>query len=111
VSESSSIADHCSNYALSDSKEGSFRSACNHPHDQCCVQCESLKAALQQMESCFKDCSMSQEEEDDMMYSFRRAVPSINAWKVHQLLSTRDDEARTCTLDSLDENSVHVTQD
>ena len=111
VSESSSIADHCSNYGLSDSKEGSFRSACNHLHDQCCMQCESLKDALQQMESCFKGCSMSQEEEDDMMYSFREAVQSINAWKAHQLRSTRQDEARTRILDSLHENSVHVTQD
>ena len=45
------------------------------------------------------------------MYSFREAVQSINAWKAHQLRSTRQDEARTCILDSLDENSVHVTQD
>ena len=54
---------------------------------------------------------MSQEEEDDMMYSFRKEVQSINAWKAHQLRSTRQDEARTCILDTLDENSVHVTQD
>ena len=54
---------------------------------------------------------MSQEEDDDMMYSFREAVQSINAWKAHQLRNTRQDEARTCILDSLDENSVHVTQD
>jgi len=75
------------------------------------MQYESLNDALQQMESCFKGCSMSQEEEDDMMYSFRKEVQSINAWKAHQLRSTRQDEARTCILDTLDENSVHVTQD
>ena len=54
---------------------------------------------------------MSQKEEDDMMYSFRKEVQSINAWKAHQLRSTRQDGARTCILDTLDENSVHVTQD
>ena len=68
------------------------------------MQCESLNDALQQMEGCFKGCSMSQEEEDDMMYSFREAVQSINAWKARQLRSTRQDEVTTCILDSIDEN-------
>ena len=75
------------------------------------MQCESLKDALQRMESCFAECSISQEELDDLKYSFHQAVQSIESWKAHQLRSTRQDEARTCILESLDENSVHVAQD
>ena len=98
-------------YALSDIKEDPLSSACDHAHDQYCMQCESLKDALQRMESCFAECSISQEELDDLMYSFHQAVQSIESWKAHQLRSTRRDEARTCMLESLDDNSVHVTQD
>ena len=40
VAESATIADHCSTYALSDSKEDPFKSTCNHSHDKRCMQCE-----------------------------------------------------------------------
>lgn len=111
VVESANIADHCSTHALSDSKEDPFKSACSHLHDQSCMQCEILKDVLENIENCFVDCGINQEELDDLTYSCRQAVDSIKAWKAHQLRCSRQDEARTSILDNLDENSVHVTQD
>ena len=111
VAESVTIADHCSTYALSDSKEDPFKSTCNHSHDKRCMQCETLKDVLEKVENCFVDCEVSPEELDDLTYSCRQAVDSIKGWKAHQLRSCRQDEARTSILNTLDERSVHVTQD
>lgn len=111
VAESVTIADHCSMYALSDSKEDPFKSTCNHSHDKRCMQCETLKDVLEKVENCFVDCEVSPEELDDLTYSCRQAVDSIKGWKAHQLRSCRQDEARTSILNTLDERSVHVTQD
>ena len=63
--ESTNIADHCSTYALSDSKEDPFKGTCNHLHDQCCMQCEILKEVLESIENCFVDCSINGEELDN----------------------------------------------
>ena len=109
--ESTNIADHCSTYALSDSKEDPFKGTCNHLHDQCCMQCEILKEVLESIENCFVDCSINGEELDDLTYSCRQAVDCIKAWKAHHQRSCRQDEARTSILDNLHENSIHITQD
>ena len=69
VAESATIADHCSTYALSDSKEDPFKSTCNHSHDKRCMQCETLKDVLEKVENCFVDCEVSPEELDDLTYS------------------------------------------
>ena len=69
VAESATIADHCSMYALSDSKEDPFKSTCNHSHDKRCMQCETLKDVLEKVETCFVDCEVSPEELDDLTYS------------------------------------------
>ena len=111
VAESATIADHCSTYALSDSKEDPFKSTCNHSHDKRGMQCETLKDVLEKVETCFVDCEVSPEELDDLTYSCRQAVDSIKGWKAHQLRSWRQDEAGTSILNTLDERSVHVTQD
>lgn len=111
VVESSTIADHCSTYALSDSKEDLFTTLCNHAHDERCLQCEMLKDVLESTENCFVDCALNQDERDDLMYCCRQAIESIKSWKAHQLRSCRQDEARTSVLDKIDENSVHVTLD
>ena len=109
--EPTNIADHCSTYALSDSKEDPFKGTCNHSNDQYCMQCEMLKEVLENVETCFVDCDIDREELDDLTYSCCQAVECIKAWKAHQLRSCRQDEARTSILDNLHENSVHITQD
>ena len=75
------------------------------------MQCQTLKEVLEKIQNCFVNCTISQEERDDLTYSYRQAVESIKAWKLHQLRCSRQDEARTNVLDNLDQNSVHITQD
>jgi len=54
---------------------------------------------------------LTEDEWDDMQYTFRNAVQAIESWKAHQLRSLQQDKARTTALESLDESSVLITQD
>ena len=111
VAESATIADHCSMYALSDSKEDPLKSTCNHLHGKHCMQCETLKDVLEIIENCFLDCEVSPEEFGGLTYFCQQAVDSIKGSKAHQLRSCRQDAARTSILNTPDERSVHVTRD
>ena len=113
VSTHATTSDHCSSYALSDSKDQAFRSDCSHSHDHedKCLSCEVLKGALKQIGNAVADFPLMEDERDDMQYAFRLAVQAIESWKAHQLRSLQQDKARSTTLASLDESSVLITQD
>ena len=70
-----------------------------------------LKGALRQIENAVAESSLTEDERDDMHYTFRLAVQAIESWKAHQLRSLQQDKARTTALESLDESSVLITQD
>ena len=85
---------------------------CDHHHDDRCPRCEDLKSTLKEIEEALtNETLLSQDERDDLLYSFRIAKEAIAAWKAHQLRSFQQDQARTDVLDSLDESSVLITQD
>ena len=46
VLKSSSIANHCATYALSDLRNSSCREICDHSHDAYCINCETLAQTL-----------------------------------------------------------------
>jgi hypothetical protein len=111
ISESSSVADHCSTHALNDNKEILLKTSCAQSHDKFCAQCEGLKDVLKSIESYLTQVKVTQDELDDLRYTCSQAVQNIKSWKAHQLRSTRQDNARTDILRDLDEASVHITQD
>ena len=53
----------------------------------------------------------TENELDDLRYTYQLAVQEIQAWKSHQLRSVRQDTARKSVLEGLDDSSVHITQD
>ena len=55
--------------------------------------------------------NMTENELDDLRYTYHLAMQEIQAWKSHQLRSVRQDAARTSALESLDDSSVLITQD
>lgn len=111
VTESSSVADHCSVHALNDSKDTSLQAPCDHSHDIFCAQCEELKDVLNNIEGYLSQVTVSQDELDSLQYTCSHAVQDIKSWKAHQLRSVRQDIARTDILLDLDETSVLITQD
>ena len=69
VTEASSVADHCTLYALSDPENHHFRHSYSHPHNLACASCEGLKSVPSSIEAALHDktTTLSDEERDDMM--------------------------------------------
>lgn len=113
VSPSSPVADHCSEYALSDEKEPLFNSQCDHDHDNACPRCEELKTTINDVQTCLEreDLGLPDEELDDLRHMADQAAQNVVSWKAHQLRSKRQDMARLEVLDQLDVSSVLITQD
>ncbi|XP_015770410.1 PREDICTED: uncharacterized protein LOC107348864 [Acropora digitifera] len=105
------IPDHCIAYALSDPKDVHLRNDCDHNHDDSCSQCELLKAALTEIRDAISEAQLSQDERDDLSYTFTQSVQAIESWKAHQIRSLQQDKARITVLERLDETSVLITQD
>jgi hypothetical protein len=106
------VADHCSFYALNDVKESKWKTTCKHVHDQSCLQCEELSRVLNSIGNFLRDqAGLSQEQLQDLQYTYKQSTENIAAWKAHQLRSVRQDRARTACLNKLDEASVLIIQD
>ena len=105
------MPDHCSTYALSDTKEECLRETCDHTHDKSCPFCDRLRDTLNNIEHSLTEAQLHDEDRDDIVYSFQQACKAIVAWKAHQLRSIQQDKARTTIIDSLGDTTVLITQD
>ncbi|KAK2549365.1 hypothetical protein P5673_030190 [Acropora cervicornis] len=111
ITPTSHVPDHCSTLALSTPKEDSFRVTCDHSHDNCCPSCDQLKSIIMDIESSLQFSEMTDEDHDDLMYTFQQACQAIESWKAHQVRSIQQDKARTSLLENLETSSVLITQD
>ena len=108
IASSTNIADHCIQFALSDTAEKALQSDCTHAHDTFCNSCEQLKITCFEIGEQIKSLC---QDDDDMLYVHDQAVKSIESWKSHLLRSVQQDKARIDVLETLDSESVLVTQD
>ena len=81
VVESSSIADHCRTYALSDSTD--FQGHCSHSHNETCAQCCQLQEVLSILESECSSAVCNQEQKLDMLHAVKQARNNIMSWRAH----------------------------
>lgn len=115
MSKTSSVPDHCRQYALSDPLDSDYQSSCDdHTHQDICDRCEELTTVLQKIEEAIRKMpthSVSDDTIQELLFVFEQAKNNILAWKAHLLRSVNQDEARLDVLDALDETSVLVVQD
>jgi hypothetical protein len=90
VSRSSTVADHCSTFALSEAKDKCFSSTCDHKHDDACPQCEALDNVLADIGDVFNNDAIAIAEDElvDLRYTCQKATQDAKSWKGHQLRST-----------------------
>ena len=98
VVESSSIADHCRTYALSDSTDSDFQGHCSHSHNETCAQCCQLQEVLSILESECSSAVCNEEQKSDMLHAVKQARNNIMSWKAHQLRSVHQDQAKCSVL-------------
>ena len=112
VSRYSRVADHCTQYALSNSTDQSFKSTCAHDHDLLCQRCQDLKDVLSDINMAIQNSQFEDEyDKEDALYTFQEAVRAIHLWKSHQLGPVNQDAARTDFIGRLNKNSVLLIQD
>ena len=113
MSKTSTVADHCRLFALSDPKEPNFQVQCDHHHDDSCDRCDQLTSALCEIESALitQADNMLPGIVDEVTFIVKTAKANILAWKAHILRSINQDAARVDVLESLDESSVLIVQD
>ena len=115
MSKTSSVPDHCRQYALSDPRDSDYQSSCDdHTHQDICDRCEELTTLLHEIEEAIMNMpthNVSEDTRDELLFVFDQAKNNILAWKAHLLRSVNQDEARLDVLDALDESSVLLLQD
>ena len=113
VSQTSTVADHCRWFALSDPKEPAFQAQCDHDHEDSCDRCDQLASTLCQIESALiaQANNLLPEVNEELTFIVRQAKANIFAWKAHILRSVNQDAARVDVIESLCESSVLVVQD
>ena len=113
VSQSSTVADHCRSFALSDAKEPSFQATCDHDHSDVCERCATLASTLNDIEEGLvaQSQNMTSNTKEELVFRVKNAKTAILAWKSHLLRSVNQDGARVQLLEAIDESSVLVVQD
>ena len=113
VPQSSTVADHCRSYALSDPKEPSFQATCDHDHSDVCERCATLASTLNNIEEgLFAQIqNMTSNKREELVFRVKNAKNAILALKSHLLRSVNQDGARVQLLESIDELSVLIVQD
>lgn len=112
IDSKSTVADHCSVYALSDPNEAVFKQDCHHQHEEQCDQCQSINVVLKDIGQAVQDTTFrSKEERDEALYLYEEAQRAIQEWKSHQLRSVRQDQSRIDVVDLLSPEIVLIAND
>lgn len=93
--ESSTCADHCYVFALSDSGDNKFSKECHDDHCTVCNECEQLKNVLKDIEcKCKETVKNDIKLYDDLLYHVKTSQTFIENWKAHILRSGNQDRAK-----------------
>ena len=113
VCQSSTVADHCRTFALSDPNNASFRGECDHLHNDTCDLFVFLHSALWEVERALavEMENLIKDEKDELSFKVTQATGNIPARKAHILRSIHQGRALVELLDMLDETSMLMVQD
>jgi hypothetical protein len=113
VSKSSTVADHCQTFALSDPKESVFQEKCDYNHSDCCDRCDQLMSTIGDIETTLntQTDNLLPSVYEELTFTVKQAKLNIFSWKSHILKCIHQDIARVDVLETLDETSVLVVQD
>ena len=112
ISTTSTVADHCVTFALSDSSEADHHQQCDHEHRDNCDRCQALLENLTEIERVVYETKFSSEDEkDEAVFLVKTANLAIASWKSHILRSVNQDKARLDALEQLDQETVLIVND
>ncbi|CAG2241054.1 unnamed protein product [Mytilus edulis] len=111
LAKASSCADHCRSWSLSDSKDKSFQTNCDHTHDLFCEKCDSWKKVVREIRLYIDEEIEYEELQCDLKLENELLITQVEAWKSHNLRIVNQDECRIETLDNLKPNQILLVLD
>lgn len=103
----STVPDHCSTFALSDSNEKAWQQKCDHFHADRCDRCELLNETFYAIELCIGEVNNLTIRER-LLHRLQFHAKTIREWKAHQLRVVHQDRARATLLKNLDAETVFI---
>ena len=81
LSQSSTVADHCRSYALSDPKEPSFQATRDHDHSDVCERCATLASTLNDIDEALvaQSQNMTSNTKEELSFRVKNAKTAILA--------------------------------
>ena len=81
VSQSSTVADHCRSYALSDPKEPSFQATRDHDHSDVCERCATMASTLNDIDEALvaQSQNMTSNTKEELSFRVKNAKTAILA--------------------------------
>ncbi|XP_055997743.1 uncharacterized protein LOC125646321 [Ostrea edulis] len=112
ISESSTVPDHCREFALSD-EPGPFGRKCEHKHDMVCINCEQIHELLSSISSLISESNLKEKEEnrDDYEYKLAQAKCNISNWKTHIVRTNHQEKAKSDIMANMGPNEVILVLD
>ena len=101
--ESSTCADHCRVFALSDPKNPKFRKSCTHEHTTVCESCENLDSLFDDLEKAVISV-MELPRRNDVLYDVGVSKDRILDWKKHIVRGAQQQFGKEEILKSLSNN-------
>ncbi|CAF4116917.1 unnamed protein product [Didymodactylos carnosus] len=84
VGKSSTVADHCANYALSFSKDKDYEQQCDHSHHDTCDECQNLATTFDRIGDKINHTVDDEDLLDRALARWKMACEAIDSWKCHQ---------------------------
>lgn len=111
ISMTSSIADHCSTFALSDVSNPCWHERCDHEHDDECDRCQIMKLAFNKLHDVIDQYHQNITTKERILHRWKQNVLAIEQWKAHLLRTVHQDQCRIDTLDALDDETAMIYVD
>jgi len=108
-------ADHCREYALSDTQCVGFTSPCTHAHSEQCENCDLLRntmsSILPEVRESHDVQFYSIDQQEDLLYDAVQVQNSFLQWKAHTLRAANQDRVKTNAVKSFQYDTILVVMD
>ncbi|CAF3420316.1 unnamed protein product [Rotaria socialis] len=111
VTKSSTIADHCATFALSDKLDKDFQQMCDHEHNDTCDECDILQPTFDEIKHDIGNSTADTQLSARLLAKFMSHEEAINVWKSHLLRAINQDLCREEILSTLADDSVYIHMD
>lgn len=111
IKTSSNVAQHCTQYLLSDPKNKKFSIDCDHTHDITCEECLEPFMFFQKLQMSLEAWITDEHERIKTLYELEECVVSLKEWVYHNIRAHQQYLAKTDAIEHLSEETALLVRD